>query len=53
MTALAALPAITAVTAMLAILSVCHSERCRSAGDGERGTPRMLAVNMQIQGILS
>jgi hypothetical protein len=34
-------------------LPLCHSERWRSGCDGERGTPRMFADQMQIQGISS
>jgi hypothetical protein len=38
--------------AITAILPLCHSERCRSIRDGERGTPRMFVATMQRQGIL-
>jgi len=41
-----------AMTALAAILPLCHSERCRSIRDGERGTPSMFAATMQHQGIL-
>jgi hypothetical protein len=33
--------------------SLCHFDRCRSIREGERGTPRMFAADMLIQGILS
>jgi hypothetical protein len=39
--------------ALTVILPLCHSERCRSIRDGERGTPRMSAAQMPSQGILS
>ena len=36
--------------ALSAILSICHSECCRSACDGERETPRMFASVNAVSG---